>query len=170
MNTILAAEAFATAAHVNQKRKYTGEPYIVHPREVFFLLLNKPLTKISVEALAAAWLHDVVEDTPITIEEIERFFGKEIASLVGWVTDVSKPSDGNRKKRKQLDLEHIVSAPAEAQDIKLADVIENTSSIVQYDPHFSKVYLKEKKDLLDAIEKENKDYDRHLMNMARKII
>ena len=75
--------------------------------------------------LAAALLHDVVEDTPVTIEEIQEIFGADVASLVDDLTDVSKPEDGNRKFRKALDREHSAQSSARAQTVKLADLISN---------------------------------------------
>ena len=93
------AKAFAEHHHaaVNQKRKYTGEPYIVHPAAVVELVRGVPHTQ---EQLAAAWLHDTVEDTEVTIEEIEAKFGREVAALVEMLTDISRPGDGNRAVRE----------------------------------------------------------------------
>ena len=95
------ALSFATAAHasIDQRRKYTGEPYIVHPVAVAEIVRSVPHTP---EMIAAAYLHDVVEDTPVTIAEIESEFGSTISGLVGWLTDVSAPSDGNRRSRMRL--------------------------------------------------------------------
>lgn len=152
MNTVERAKVFATAAHaaVGQTRKYTGEPYIVHPIHVMSIVKTVPHTDAQ---LAAALLHDTVEDTGVTIELIESEFGSEVAELVSWLTDVSKPADGNRAVRKQLDLEHTAQAPAAAQTIKLADLISNTASIVQHDLKFAETYLKEKAALLRVLTK-----------------
>jgi|TARA_B100001094_G_scaffold326752_1_gene383533 (p)ppGpp synthase/HD superfamily hydrolase len=154
---------FATMAHGDQKRKYTGEPYIVHPIAVSEIVKTVPHTD---EMIAAALLHDVVEDTPFTIDDINDRFGNKVAELVSWLTDVSRPEDGNRKTRKSLDREHIVEAPAEAQTIKLADLIHNTKSIEQHDPGFWKVYKQEKIALLDVLTKG----DRSLMHIAQQQI
>ncbi|QQR40394.1 HD domain-containing protein [Devosia rhizoryzae] len=144
------ARAFATAAHgsIDQQRKYTGEPYIVHPLAVAEIVRT---VAHSEEMIAAALLHDVVEDTPVTIEEIEAEFGPEVAELVGWLTDVSKPSDGNRRKRKHLDLLHTAKATPAAKTIKLADLIDNTKSIAKHDPSFWHVYRREKEALLEVL-------------------
>ena len=141
---------FATKAHGSQKRKYTGEPYIVHPIAVSEIVKTVPHTD---EMVAAALLHDVVEDTPVTIQEIETKFGSKVAELVGWLTDTSRPEDGNRKTRKSIDRLHSADAPAEAQTIKLADLIHNTASIETHDPSFYKVYKQEKIALLDVLTK-----------------
>ena len=147
------AQIFAIAAHaaVQQKRKYTGEPYIVHPAEVARIVAE--VEGSTEDMVAAAWLHDVVEDTGVTLTDINLNFGADIAALVGWLTDVSKPEDGNRAKRKAIDREHTAQAPAEAQTIKLADLISNSKSIMQYDPDFAVTYLAEKKLLLEVLTK-----------------
>jgi (p)ppGpp synthase/HD superfamily hydrolase len=151
MNEIEAkALAFATKAHgdIDQRRKYTNAPYIEHPVAVADIVrgvCDDP------EVVAAAYLHDVVEDTPVALEEIRAAFGDRVAELVFWVTDKSKPGDGNRDIRKAIDRDHIAEAPAEAQTIKLADVIHNTATIEQYDPDFARVYRHEKRRLLDVL-------------------
>jgi (p)ppGpp synthase/HD superfamily hydrolase len=144
------ALAFAEQAHasIDQRRKHTGEPYIVHPMAVAELVRSVPHTP---EMIAAAYLHDVVEDTPVTINQIETEFGKKVADLVGWLTDVSTPEDGNRQTRKMLDLQHASQAPAEAKTIKIADLIDNSISISKHDPNFWKVYRREKHALLGVL-------------------
>ena len=141
---------FATLAHGDQKRKYTGDPYIVHPIAVSEIVKTVAHTD---EMVAAALLHDVVEDTPVTIDEIKIKFGSKVAELVGWLTDISRPEDGNRKTRKTLDRKHSAEAPADAQTIKVADLIHNTDSIERHDPSFWKVYKQEKIALLSVLTK-----------------
>lgn len=150
MTTVERARVFATAAHaaVGQVRKYTFEPYIVHPTEVASIVATVPHTD---EMLAAAYLHDTVEDTGVTIADIRAEFGEEVAELVGWLTDVSKPEQGNRAVRKAIDREHTAMAPAGAQTVKLADLIANTRSIVKHDAAFAKTYLAEKRLLLEVL-------------------
>lgn len=143
------ASVVARISHAGQVRKYTGEPYIEHPKRVAEII--ESLYPASYEMLAAAWLHDTVEDTAVEIDDIRILFGDAVADLVGWLTDASKPEDGNRKVRKQIDLEHIAKAPWPAKAVKLADLIDNTGSIVQYDPDFARVYLQEKVALLSVL-------------------
>jgi len=159
------AKIFATAAHaaVGQRRKYTGEPYIVHPIEVSKMVENVGGTP---EMIAAALLHDVVEDTGVTIDLILEEFGPKVAELVEWLTDVSKPEDGNRAVRKAMDREHIAQAPAEAMTIKLADLISNTRSILEHDKNFARIYLEEKRLLLEVLG----NGDSRLMIEARKYV
>lgn len=144
------AREFANCAHGlnDQRRKYTGEPYIVHPAAVVELVRSVPHTP---KMIAAAWLHDTVEDTPATLTHIENLFGEEVAALVEMLTDVSKPEDGNRAKRKAIDRAHTAKASPAAKTIKLADLIDNTRSIVERDPDFAKVYLAEKRLLLEVL-------------------
>ncbi len=136
---------FAEAAHGEQKRKYTGEPYIVHPLAVASLVT---FAGGSDQAVAAALLHDVVEDTDVTNAEIAEEFGAHVAGLVAEVTDVSKPEDGNRAVRKAIDRDHLKQASPSGMTIKLADIIDNTRSIAEGDPGFAKVYMAECADLL----------------------
>lgn len=151
MNKAERARIFATAAHaaVDQRRKYTNEPYIVHPTEVAAIVAGVP--GATPEMIAAAWLHDVVEDTQVTEQVIREEFGDAVADIVMWLTDVSRPEDGNRARRKAIDRAHTAQAPAEAQTVKLADLISNTKTITAYDPEFARVYLEEKRQLLEVL-------------------
>lgn len=157
------ARRFAEAAHIDQRRKYTEKPYITHPAAVVELVRSVPHTEAMI---IAAWLHDTVEDTAVTLEEVEREFGIEVAVLVEHLTDVSWPKDGNRKKRKAIDRDHTAKASAAAKTIKLADLIDNMHSIVERDPEFAKVYLAEKAALLDVL----KDGNTVLWAMAAAIV
>lgn len=144
------ALAFATKAHasIDHRRKYTGDAYIVHPIAVAEIVRSVPHTPAMI---AGAYLHDVVEDTPVVLDQIRDEFGDEVADLVDWLTDVSKPSDGNRAIRKAIDRRHSAAAPAEAQTIKLADLIDNTHTISAHDPDFWRVYRREKLALLEVM-------------------
>jgi (p)ppGpp synthase/HD superfamily hydrolase len=153
-NIVEKARVFATADHaaVGQTRKYTGEPYVVHPIEVSELVASVGGTEAMV---AAALLHDVLEDTEVTVDVLEEQFGSEVADLVLWLTDISKPEDGNRSTRKALDRQHSAAAPAAAQTIKVADLISNTRTIVEFDPGFARTYLEEKRLLLEVLTRAN---------------
>lgn len=152
MTLIDKALKFSTAAHaaVNQKRKYTGEDYIVHPIAVSNLVKENGGTD---EMIAAALLHDTVEDTDVTREQIAEEFGWKIFKLVVELTDVTKPEDGNRATRKAIEAKRLGMASKEAQTIKLADLIDNTKTIFKHDPKFAKVYIQEKIALLEAMDK-----------------
>lgn len=141
---------FASLAHglCGQRRKYTGSPYFMHPLDVALLVSAFDNTP---EVVAAALLHDVVEDAGVPLTVIQQRFGPVVASLVDELTDVSRPEDGNRKRRKEIDRQHTAAASPRAKSIKLADLISNTSSIVQHDSAFARVYLEEKALLLDVL-------------------
>lgn len=134
------ARHFATAAHEGQFRKYTGEPYITHPAAVADLVRSVPHTE---DMLCAAWLHDTVEDTAVELMHLDFMFGHDVMSLVWHLTDQSKPADGNRKARKAIDRAHLAKAPPVAKTIKLADLIDNSQSIIAYDSGFAEVYMAE---------------------------
>jgi (p)ppGpp synthase/HD superfamily hydrolase len=146
------ARAFAIAAHtaVNQKRKYTGEDYHVHPEEVLNILLT--YHEPTPEEQAAALLHDIIEDTSTTRDHIARVFGQKVASLVVEVSDVSVKEDGNRKARKAKDLEHLAKASVQGMVLKCADLISNCKSIAKYDPSFAKTFLSEAMAILHRFE------------------
>jgi len=160
------ARVFAVAAHsaVGQTRKYTFEPYWVHPTEVVGILRDRGITNEYM--LAAAWLHDVVEDTGVEVVDIHREFGGIVASYVHWLTNPSRPEDGNRAARKLKDRDYIRSAPADVKTIKLADLISNCSSIVRHDEKFAKTYLKEKSLMLEVL----KEGDAVLWAVANSIV
>ena len=161
------ADRFAELAHGSegQLRKYTGEPYIVHPREVAEIV--RSVSGHTTEMICAALLHDTVEDcTLVEIEVIHDLFGTKIAGLVDWLTDVSEPSDGNRAVRKQKDRAHLAQASADAQTVKAADIISNSGSIVEHDEKFAWVYLAEAEKTLDILVRA----DAELLARARQTI
>ncbi|MDG2514818.1 HD domain-containing protein [Sphingobium sp. WW5] len=94
------------------------------------------------EMLAAALLHDTIEDTATTREDIAREFGEPVAALVMELTD--QCHDGNRATRKAAEAKRLGTISPNAQTVKLADFISNTQSIVAGSPGFAKVYLREK--------------------------
>jgi len=143
---IKAAEAFATGAHcgVGQIRKYTGEDYIVHPIRVATLVGE--VKNASTDMVRAALLHDVVEDTEVTIETIEYFFGSRVSNFVSYLTKKTKQDypGYNRRRLKEIEAARLAQAPYEVQTIKYADFIDNGPSIIQNDPEFAKVWIQEK--------------------------
>ena len=147
------AKMLAGKAHEGQFRKYSGLPYIVHPIEVATIVQT---VEHSEEMIAAALLHDVVEDTDYSFEDIAKEVSPEVADLVKGLTDVSNPEDGNRKVRKAIDKDHLAEQNAEVQTIKLADVISNSQDIKANDPKFAKVYIEEMKALLEVLTKGDK--------------
>ena len=116
--------------------------------------------------IAAAYLHDTVEDTKATFNDITNLFGQEVCDLVEMLTDVSDAHDGVRADRKAVDRAHTAKASPAAQTIKLADFIHNSESILEHDPRFAKVYMAEKSLLLDVLT----DGDSILWHRASRIV
>ena len=146
---------FATQAHKGQFRKYTGEPYITHPLAVMEIVKGVP--GHTPEMLVAAVLHDVVEDTDVSLMEIQEEFGDAVSDLVLHLTDISTPEDGNRLKRKRKDAEWYAQGSAQSQTIKVADFIDNTRDIAQNDPRFWEIYKMEKLYALDLLQEADTD-------------
>lgn len=145
-NKVALALTIATAAHEGQKRKYTGEPYIMHPIEVMGIVMSVPHND---DMLAAALLHDTIEDTALKHVDLLMTFGASVAGLVFQLTD--QCHEGNRATRKAAEAQRLATISGLAQTIKLADLISNTKSIVERDPDFAKVYLREKAAILDVM-------------------
>lgn len=156
-------KAFATKAHGEQKRKYTPEPYMVHPVRV--MELCRKYTS-SLPVLAAALLHDVLEDTEVKEEEMQQFLllvmnendAHQTMNLVIELTDVyikAAYPQWNRKKRKEEERTRIAQTSAGAQTIKYADIIDNSIEIVKHDAEFGPKFLKECKALLAVMTKGN---------------
>lgn len=159
------ARAFAAEAHGRhqQVRRYTQEDYIVHPQAVAEQVasyLPEP------EVLAAAWLHDVVEDTDVEPEEIRALFGEDVADLVAQLTSGPHSAELERAERKLIDRLRLEQADQRAQTIKLADIIDNTRTLVARDPEFAAQYLPEKYAMLQVLKAGHPE----LFEQARQII
>ncbi|HAU32074.1 MAG: (P)ppGpp synthetase I, SpoT/RelA [Desulfotomaculum sp. 46_296] len=128
------AYEFASAAHENQKR-ISGEPYILHPLSVAYILAE---LELDLETLAAGLLHDVVEDTQVTLGQIEREFGTEIALLVDGVTKLSRLEFKSKEENQAENLRKMFLAMAKDIRvilIKLADRLHNMRTL-DYHPDF----------------------------------
>jgi guanosine-3',5'-bis(diphosphate) 3'-pyrophosphohydrolase len=127
----LRAVAFAADKHRNQRRKdQEASPYINHPIALARLLVCEAAER-DPATLAAALLHDTVEDTGTTFEELEQHFGTVIAGIVREVTDdKSLP----KQDRKRLQIEHAAGASPQAKAVKLADKICNLRDIIASPP------------------------------------
>ena len=168
-DTKLIQEALMLAikAHDGQRRKYTGEPYSTHPIGVSKIIETIP--DHTPEMVAAALLHDVVEDTYITLSDVTEQFGATVAEYVHFCSNVSEQGDGNRAFRKKMDADHFAMGPMESQTIKVADLIHNSESIIPNDPKFfHKAYKYEKQYLLDVLIKANPILKSHAQSMLDK--
>jgi GTP diphosphokinase / guanosine-3',5'-bis(diphosphate) 3'-diphosphatase len=130
----LQAISFSAKKHRYQTRKgVDGEPYINHPIEVANILANTgKVTDFNI--LTAAVLHDTVEDTETTAEELTELFGEKVCSIVMEVTDdKSLP----KHERKLLQIEHSPHISPEAKQVKLADKISNVSDVLNNPPDWT---------------------------------
>jgi (p)ppGpp synthase/HD superfamily hydrolase len=143
MDIVQPARLFAAEKHFNQRRKYSDAPYTEHLHNVVDLL--EAYGHKQPHVLAAAWLHDTVEDTDATMQEIMETFGLEVAELVYWLTDAEQ---GNRKSRMQMSAWRLGLAPWDAKMIKLADIVDNGRNITEHDPGFATIFLAEKRQVL----------------------
>ncbi len=137
--------------HRNQKRKYNFEPYIIHLAEVASLV---SLVTNDSRVIAAAWLHDCLEDQPeqASAHEIAEVCGQVTAQWVVLLTD-EPLSTGNRAKRKAMDNERLANSPAEVQNIKICNSISNAIDIKENDPDFWRVFRHEKQNLIGGLSK-----------------
>ncbi|MGX8713103.1 MAG: HD domain-containing protein [bacterium] len=132
MNTDLLDRAiiFAVKAHAGTERKGKGFPYIVHPMESVSIVATMTNDQ---ELLAAAVLHDVIEDTDTTVEELRREFGERVAWLVEAESDIQV--DGSKAcswhNRKQAAIDRLTKAPLDAKLVALGDKLSNMRAIAR---------------------------------------
>ncbi len=155
---------FVKVQHGTQVRKYTGEPYWHHVVSVAEIV-----HEYSPIAVEAALRHDLLEDTKCTREQLlekleslgyDKFEAYMTVTRVDDLTDVFTSGafpNMNRKIRKELEAERLSRAIATAQTVKYADLIDNTSSIVEHDPKFAKIYLQEKELILSKMRGGNQE-------------
>tara|TARA_S200002703_G_scaffold106319_1_gene92306 strand:+ start:222 stop:734 length:513 start_codon:yes stop_codon:yes gene_type:complete len=150
---------FATIAHEGQKRKYTDDDYIIHPIAVARLVQAQDGDD---NMVYAALLHDVLEDTSINHTQMRTMLhnilsieaAEDVLSLVVELTDVFTKEafpEYNRDSRKQFEALRLAYVSDRAKAIKRADIEHNSESILDHDPKFAKVFLKEKKNLLSKM-------------------
>ena len=139
MNQITKAFEIAYKAHKKQKRKATNIPYIIHPMEVAVILMKNGAGD---DLVAAGLLHDVVEDTEVTLSKIKGKFGKHIASLVKGATEPEKLNKNKRNlkntsgkkswhERKLHTIEFITTANREMKMLSCADKLSNIRSMIE---------------------------------------
>lgn len=144
------AQKWSARGHKGVNRKFSGLPYIVHPEAVAQIVSE--ITN-NTDVIAAAWLHDYVEDVPgASVLEIKRSFNSQIAMLVWEVSKVSTKESGNREHRVALDRVHYSHGSKWAKAIKIADMIHNMPTMIRDNPKFAKTYIDEKTLLLEVIE------------------
>lgn len=149
LDPISLAIAKASWWHGEQVRKYTNEKYIVHPIEVMKFLA---LFTQDEAVMVAAILHDVVEDTPATVKEVEAIFGEDVAKLVFGMSEPEVPAGTNRGERKEIYRQHLEKQCWRTKMIKFGDIYSNTKDIAMHDPDFAVVYLAEIQRTINSID------------------
>lgn len=137
------AREYALKAHHGQLRRYTTEPYWKHLAEVAGLVASS--SSASPRGIVLAWLHATVEDTVLTLRDIERDFGASIADGVRCLTR-SANDRISRAARKQRYRNRLASGDKDVHTVKLANIASNLASIGYFDPGFAlDCYLEEKR-------------------------
>ncbi len=157
MNRIIAAAQFAKREHEGQIRKDGNEkmptPYFTHLARVAGTVAALPGSNENM--VIAAYLHDTIEDTDVTLAEIELSFGAEVAIMVECLTNVSKRNmvlaKKNRTERKKADTEFLSKCSPNIKKIKLADRLDNLFDFSLTNNPFKYKYAAETQDLLKAI-------------------
>ncbi|MBR4771765.1 MAG: bifunctional (p)ppGpp synthetase/guanosine-3',5'-bis(diphosphate) 3'-pyrophosphohydrolase [Bacteroidales bacterium] len=131
MDTSLLDKAiiYAVKAHSGVERRGKGYPYIVHPMEAVEIVATMTPDQ---ELLAAAALHDVVEDTPTTVEDLRAVFGDRVASLVAAESDIEIDGLSDAESwhtRKQVAIDRLAAAPRDAKMVALGDKLSNMRTI-----------------------------------------
>ena len=152
--------SLADSYHGAQLRKFTGERYIVHPVRVMETVREY---NSDTRVLCAALLHDVLEDTPVTEEEMKRSLlavfdkadAEKVTKLVVDLTDIfikgSYPRL-NRRSRKEREAKRLSQVSGDAQTIKYADLIDNVTDIVRQDADFARTYIHEARKMLEVMD------------------
>ncbi|AXG66464.1 putative bifunctional (p)ppGpp synthetase/guanosine-3' 5'-bis diphosphate 3'-pyrophosphohydrolase protein [Dickeya phage vB_DsoM_JA13] len=142
------AVILACRAHHGQFRKYTGEPYVLHPIEVAEILRRHDR---GIKVICGGVLHDVVEDTEITSAVIQTMFGEEIANIVEGVTNVSEDKSLPRYVRFWRNVKHLAHASEQSQDVKCADIISNCRNFRLGNESFTAQYMAEKSIVIEHL-------------------
>ena len=162
MEFLESIEQFARKAHGDQQRKYEPGPYIIHLVRVKNICLEYVNDEV---VAAAALLHDVLEDTPVTKKDLLEFLeplagsrARKILDLVVELTDIYTKANypqWNRRKRKAKEAERLGQTSPEAQTIKYADILDNSTTISNAEDDFVYVYLAEARTLMKSMQKGN---------------
>ncbi|MBQ6200901.1 MAG: bifunctional (p)ppGpp synthetase/guanosine-3',5'-bis(diphosphate) 3'-pyrophosphohydrolase [Prevotella sp.] len=157
------AIVFAVRAHAGTERRGKGFPYIVHPMEAVEIVATMTRDQ---ELLAAAALHDTVEDTNVTVEQIRAEFGDRIASLVASETDTvldGLPAEDSWHARKQAAIDRLARASHDAKIVALGDKLSNMRAIARdYAQQGDKLW-----NLFHA--KDPKDHEWHYRGLAASL-
>jgi (p)ppGpp synthase/HD superfamily hydrolase len=166
---------FAKEAHTGQKRKYSDEDYVEHPIRVAKKIAW--IDNSTEDMVIAAILHDTVEDTDVSLQEINDLFGTKVADMVNGLTQADKisPEIGklSRVERMKANLEKLKKEPWEVKLIKLADRLDNlgVGKLIHLDAigFFRRKYLKESKDLLEVLRGTDAKLEEKLENRINEL-
>jgi len=167
---VLKAAQFAALKHRDQRRKdIESSPYIIHPISVVLVIADVGGIE-DPEILAAAMLHDTLEDTDTSVSELDELFGETVCKYVEEVTDdKSLP----KEERKQKQIEHATTLSRGATLIKLGDKISNISDVTQsppvgWDTERRKQYLDWAEAVINNCPKVNKALEVHFSEVLSK--
>jgi len=167
MNLILKATQFSALKHQNQKRKDGKTPYVIHPISVA-VILSEIGGIDDEEVLSAALLHDTIEDTDTTADEIDREFGSNISSIVEELTDNKELS---YSERKQFQIDHASDLSKEATLVKIADKTSNVTDLINekptdWDAARCKEYIDWAEAVINRCQKVNMNLENHFYNLV----
>jgi (p)ppGpp synthase/HD superfamily hydrolase len=145
---VRAAAHIANYAHHGQVRKYNGRPYIEHPGRVAMRLT---IYGFDDHVIAAAWCHDVLEDTDVTGEHLDAVIGRKAFTLVKELTNAKYPGIKNRAERKNEQLKDLASRSYLARTIKCFDRADNLADMDGAPQDFLKLYVQESIELQQAL-------------------
>jgi GTP pyrophosphokinase len=170
MDRLKKAHEFAKAAHGSQKRKFTGEPYLTHLEETAQTLWEVTDGRANKNEYIAALLHDVVEDTPITLKKVGQEFGLEVMNLV---EELTIDQEQKEKEGKKLYLSRKINIMTEkAFTIKLCDRFRNLIGLENrtVPKKFVRWYVKETQYLIDNLNRELTNTQTELLNKINKTL
>jgi HD domain len=148
---VQAAKLFANSSHhrIEAHRNPVWQSPEVHLKSVAQLISSVSQNETMI---AAAWLHDIVEDTGVTIGDLQRQFGAAVAKIVGELTPVSLPGHGDCTARFAVDRQHFASASAAAKTVKIADLIDTCRDLYKRDRASLGSYAVEARELAQVLE------------------
>lgn len=167
------AYILSSTAHeaTGQLRKYSGEPYFNHPKAIALMMLEDGHWD---EVVAAALLHDVVEDTDITEAFLRKHFDAlgyfEVVDIVMQVTKPSEDMTEPRAIRKHRDHLHYASGDWRGQTLKCYDLNHNGQTLLADDPKFASVWFREAKQLLGMLDKADPKIRGHVTAMVDAVL
>ncbi len=172
-NIVKKAKKFAKEKHKGQIRKFSGAPYFAHVKEVSKNLKKYKKSHKSDELVAAAFLHDTLENTNTTYAELEKKFGKLVASLV---KELSNEKEKINKIGKKEYLAKKMSNPKKTSSwalcIKLSDRMDNLSDLNKTNPDFKKKYVNETEYIVKKLKEKRKltQTQKNLIKDIKKIL